>query len=59
MLKVTFLSIVVTGASLMTLPAKAVHILAPANHSESGSLVIFGLGLLAASVFARRLPVRS
>jgi hypothetical protein len=52
-------SILFAGASLMTLSATASRVLLPENYSEPRSLVIFGFGLLAASVFARRVRSRS
>jgi hypothetical protein len=47
-------STLIAGASLVTMTTGASNLLAPSSHSESGSLVIFGLGLLAVSLVARR-----
>lgn len=55
MLNFAVVSVTAVGASLVSLTSAA----APVGQSESGSLVIFGLGLLVLSVAARRAGERS
>jgi hypothetical protein len=54
------LSAVALGSSIMSLPSHAVNTASGVStHSESGSLVMFGVSLLVVSLLTRRLPRRS
>jgi hypothetical protein len=52
MLNLATISALSVGASLLTL-SQTTGLIAPAHYSESGSLMMFGAGLLAVSVVIR------
>lgn len=54
MLNLAVTSTLIAGASAVALSKGASALLMPASHSEPGSLVFFGLGLLAVSLVVRR-----
>jgi hypothetical protein len=59
MLNLALASVAAMGASLVTFSTDASGLVAPVRHSECGSLVIFGLSLLALSFVAKRVATRS
>ena len=58
MFNLAITSTVIAGASLLTLSTRTSTLFVPATHSECGSLVLFGIGLFALSVFVRRAGTR-
>jgi hypothetical protein len=54
MLNFAVTSTLIAGASAVALTKGASVLLTPANHSEAGSLVFFGFGLLVVSLVVRR-----
>jgi hypothetical protein len=54
MLNFALTSTLIAGASAVALSKGASVLLTPASHSEAGSLVFFGFGLLAISLVVRR-----
>lgn len=54
MLNFAVTSTLIAGASAVALTKGASVLLTPAGHSEAGSLVFFGFGLLVVSLVVRR-----
>jgi hypothetical protein len=54
MLNFAITSTLLAGASAVAFSKSAAVLLAPAGHSEAGSLVFFGFGLLVVSLVVRR-----
>jgi hypothetical protein len=54
MLNLAVTSTLIAGASAVALTKGASALLTPASHSEPGSLVFFGFGLLVISLVVRR-----
>jgi hypothetical protein len=59
MLNIALASAATAGATLLMFSTGGNSIVTPVNHSEPGSLVLYGLGLFAIAILARRLPNRS
>jgi len=59
MLNIALASAATAGATLLMFSIGGTGIVTPTNHSEPGSLVLYGLGLFAIAILARRLPSRS
>ena len=58
MLNIAMLSAIAIGASVMTISG-ATTMVAPPGYSESGSLIVFGLGLLAVSLVVKKTSSKS